>query len=221
MTYREDGETDDNNLYRADPRRLSSAVLRFVHGGAPGAAILFVYAIRPEGRSLFWRFADDLAAETDGALTPLWLTHQGGNRNLAALFSFGFQVRQRGHSAWCNGRSRLIKVLMVFWVYENWIAESKAVIHGADCAFCNNGAGAGRNTRGAKNGKWHGPFPSLDDAETAALQTRRPVRRHSCVARNSITPQIEHGRDPRPKLDTAEVQPANTSQLEEFGFARA
>jgi len=68
-----------------------------------------------------------------------------------------------------------------YWVYENWVAESKAVIHTSTCGFCNNGAGTGRNIRGERNGKWHGAFGSLDEAETVARGTGRPMRRHACV----------------------------------------
>ena len=60
---------------------------------------------------------------------------------------------------------------MTYWVYENWVAESKAVIHESTCRFCNDGSGTGRNLRGDRNGKWHGAFGSLGEAEAAARQT--------------------------------------------------
>ena len=85
MTYREDGDANDSNLYRADLGRLSAALKRFVESGKPGVAALFVYAVKPETRSLFWRFADELASHTGTTVMSCWLTHQGGNRNLAAL----------------------------------------------------------------------------------------------------------------------------------------
>ena len=30
---------------------------------------------------------------------------------------------------------------MEYWVYENWTAEHKAVVHSATCGFCNHGRG--------------------------------------------------------------------------------
>lgn len=51
MTYHEDGDADDNNVYRADLDRLSATLKRFAQSGKPGVAGLFVYAVKPEGRS--------------------------------------------------------------------------------------------------------------------------------------------------------------------------
>lgn len=55
-----------------------------------------------------------------------------------------------------------------YWVYENWVAEKKAVIHKAQCTHCNNGNGTQKNVRGDKNGKWYGPFRQYDDARATA-----------------------------------------------------
>lgn len=85
MTYREDGYADDDKLYRADFSRLSAAVSGFVASGKPGVATLFVYAVKPEVQPEFWAFVDDLAKSTATTSVSCWLTHQGGNRNLAAL----------------------------------------------------------------------------------------------------------------------------------------
>jgi len=85
MTYREAGYADDNNLYRADLERLSTVLSSFVAGGKPGVAALFVYAVKPEIQPLFWAFVDQLATQTGTTAESYWLTHQGGNRNLAAL----------------------------------------------------------------------------------------------------------------------------------------
>lgn len=91
MTYREDGETDDNNLYRADLTPLSATLQHFVQSGKPGVAALFVYAVRPDVRPLFWGFASDLASRVGVTLISCWMAHQGGNRNLAALFCSAFE----------------------------------------------------------------------------------------------------------------------------------
>lgn len=90
MTYREGGYADDNYLYRADLARVSGAVGSFVASGKPGVGALFVYAVRPEVQPQFWAFVDDLAAHTKTTVTSCWLTHQGGNRNLAALLCSAF-----------------------------------------------------------------------------------------------------------------------------------
>ena len=91
MTYQEDGETDDDMIYRADLAALAGAVRRFVESGKPGVAAVFVYAVRPHMRSQFWRFADDLGSQAEIAVVSCWLTHQGGNRNLAALLCSRFE----------------------------------------------------------------------------------------------------------------------------------
>ena len=71
---------------------------------------------------------------------------------------------------------------MSYWVYENWTAESKAVIHDGGCSCCNNGKGCHPNPLGNKNGKWHGPFSTVSAAAAAAKATGRSVQKtHACV----------------------------------------
>jgi len=70
---------------------------------------------------------------------------------------------------------------MTYYVYENWTAEHKAVIHRATCGNCNEGRGCHKNVLGERNGRWLGPFHTLDEADRAAAATQRPVRRHRCV----------------------------------------
>jgi hypothetical protein len=67
---------------------------------------------------------------------------------------------------------------MKYYVYENWRAENKAVIHIGSCGYCNEGRGCHENPSGNKNGKWLGPFDSLGEAEKAARKTGRAVREH-------------------------------------------
>lgn len=57
---------------------------------------------------------------------------------------------------------------MSFYIYENWTAEKKAVIHKGDCSFCDNGRGVHENVRGDRNGKWRGPFESYQGAKNIA-----------------------------------------------------
>jgi len=42
----------------------------------------------------------------------------------------------------------------MYYIYRNWVAEKKAVIHKASCSYCNSGKGLHNNLRGNKNGAW-------------------------------------------------------------------
>lgn len=89
MTFQEDGYTDDDKLYRADLSCLSTALKEFTASGYPGVAALFVYSVRPDVQPRFWKFVDDLAVNCETPVVSCWMTHQGGNRNLAALLCSG------------------------------------------------------------------------------------------------------------------------------------
>jgi hypothetical protein len=68
-----------------------------------------------------------------------------------------------------------------YFVYENWTAEHKAVIHEASCGSCNHGLGCHPNPLGNKNGRWHGPFITVALAQAKAVATGRAVRKHRCA----------------------------------------
>jgi hypothetical protein len=85
MTYHDDGYADDDQLYRSDGGSLSALLKCFIDSGQPGAASLFVYAVKPETRPKFWRFTDELAEQAGAVNVSCWVTHQGGNRHLAAI----------------------------------------------------------------------------------------------------------------------------------------
>ena len=70
---------------------------------------------------------------------------------------------------------------MEYWIYENWTAESKAVIHRSTCGYCKDGKGCHSNTLGKKNRRWLGAFNTLEDARKVANSSSRPVKEHSCV----------------------------------------
>lgn len=70
---------------------------------------------------------------------------------------------------------------MDYWVYENWTAENKAVIHRASCGHCKDGKGCHPKPLGNKNGQWLGPRNSLAAARKEARATGRPVREHRCI----------------------------------------
>lgn len=88
MTYRENGELDDDKLYRADLPRLAAVLDGYARQQVAGIATIFVYAVKPQVRPQFWDFADDLGAETGATIESSWIAHQGGNRNLAAVLCF-------------------------------------------------------------------------------------------------------------------------------------
>jgi len=67
-----------------------------------------------------------------------------------------------------------------FYVYENWTAEQKAVIHIGHCGYCNEGKGCHENPLENRNGRWHGPFNNLEEAKEEAKRTGRSVRNHNC-----------------------------------------
>jgi F-type H+-transporting ATPase subunit beta len=60
---------------------------------------------------------------------------------------------------------------MGFWVYENWVRD-KAIVHRADCAFCNEGNGL-HGSRTTKSSTWHGPFGDTHAALDKAKSCRR------------------------------------------------
>lgn len=64
---------------------------------------------------------------------------------------------------------------MSYWVYENWRAESKAKVHRGSCGHCNEGKGAHPDSTDGRNGEWHGPFKTREEADAAARKTGRPV----------------------------------------------
>jgi hypothetical protein len=92
MTYSENGPQDDDKVYRADLAKLAGAFRAYVGSGWPGVGAVFVYAVRPKWRAAFWRFAGCLASLSGTSLAGFWHTHQGGNRNLVALFLSGLEL---------------------------------------------------------------------------------------------------------------------------------
>ena len=69
----------------------------------------------------------------------------------------------------------------MFWVYENWMIEHKAVVHRASCGSCKNGTGVSGKGTARNRGAWRGPFKTVTAAEAAARTTGATWRRHSCV----------------------------------------
>ena len=62
---------------------------------------------------------------------------------------------------------------MSFYVYENWTAEDKAVIHKGSCGHCKYGCGTDKDKTEGRNGMWHGSYGTYSEALNAAeLLTR-------------------------------------------------
>ena len=57
---------------------------------------------------------------------------------------------------------------MNYWIYENWVAEKKAVIHTESCPYCNQGEGIHKDKTDGKNGCWRGPFQDFNAAKAHA-----------------------------------------------------
>ena len=71
-----------------------------------------------------------------------------------------------------------------FHIYENWRARRhKAIIHRGSCGDCNDGHGKSGGTD-SKNGRWHGPFPTLQQAQAVSVGLQNVVdrREHRCVS---------------------------------------
>jgi len=60
---------------------------------------------------------------------------------------------------------------MTYYFYENWRAKTHRVkIHRADCGSCQNGKGQ-QASDSVANGKWHGPYTSVEAAVAEAVTT--------------------------------------------------
>jgi hypothetical protein len=69
---------------------------------------------------------------------------------------------------------------MSFYVYQNWrVRPHKAMIHAGSCSFCSDGSGR-RGDYGDENGKWHGPFDTLDQARAFSARLQGVVDRREC-----------------------------------------
>lgn len=67
---------------------------------------------------------------------------------------------------------------MNYWIYENWtvVKGGRTTIHTGDCSYCNEGQGMDKIKDPDRNGKWHGPFESYENAKKRALGLRNIVR---------------------------------------------
>ncbi len=116
----------------------------------------------------------------------------------------------------------MIRICGTRRVYENWVAANKAVIHGGSCRFCNEGSGTGRNIRGDRNGKWHGPFATVAGAEAAARSTGRPVRSCRCTPSTGSAHNLpKPAGTSQPPAAVAVATAGGVQQLAEIGFERA
>jgi F-type H+-transporting ATPase subunit beta len=70
---------------------------------------------------------------------------------------------------------------MNFWVYEHF-ANKRARVHTADCRYCNHGQGVGGN-QDNDDDKWHGPFKTHAEAESAAQALKQKDTRDCGVCK--------------------------------------
>ena len=89
MTYKDDGNRDDANLYRSDLDLLIPALEQYVGSRQPGIASLFVYNIPKNQRTQFWGFMDTLARRAGVRTRRHWVAHRSRKRNLAGLLYSG------------------------------------------------------------------------------------------------------------------------------------
>lgn len=78
---------------------------------------------------------------------------------------------------------------MAYYVYENWTAKDRAVIHSGECNHCNNGKGCHENPARNQHGKWHGtdnPFRTYKDAKTFAESLGRKIVKDRCVKLSEV-----------------------------------
>ena len=97
---------------------------------------------------------------------------------------------------------------MAYWVYESFIGK-RARIHVGECRYCNDGAGVGGAT-GNSQDKWHGPFASFPDAETAAYALKQKDIRPCgvCKPATATTSIPEEPRSSAPETSASEPAPA-------------
>ena len=70
---------------------------------------------------------------------------------------------------------------MNYYIYENWQAgPHKAVIHKADCRFCNNGQGLLKDYD-RSHADWHGPFNNLEEAKTYSQNLENIIKHKVCL----------------------------------------
>lgn len=81
---------------------------------------------------------------------------------------------------------------MAYYIYRNWVAEKKAVIHKAECGYCNGGKGCHENPLGNINGEWSDSFKTFLDAKNDA---RKPYQgRHLKVKTcGNCKPHLKQG----------------------------
>lgn len=66
---------------------------------------------------------------------------------------------------------------MAWFIYENWQAgPRKAVIHSANCPYCNGGLGRSNGGYGRAHAKWHGPYGNVDIAREAQRRMQAEPR---------------------------------------------
>ena len=96
-----------------------------------------------------------------------------------------------------------------WWIYENWraVPGGEAIVHNGSCPWCNHGRGIHwkRLKTSDENGRWHGPYPTKNEALAQAQRLRRRETRsckycsHASVQRVIICPDCGQPMTKNPK----------------------
>lgn len=93
MTYRHDGPyCDDDNLHRSDVELLREPLRRYVDSGQAGVVALFAYGVQKKRCWQFRGFVEEISSLTGMRYQKHQITHNGGNKNLAALLFSSLDV---------------------------------------------------------------------------------------------------------------------------------
>ncbi|MCL2343616.1 MAG: hypothetical protein FWC62_06945, partial [Firmicutes bacterium] len=78
-----------------------------------------------------------------------------------------------------------------YWLYEVFSKRRPVVIHRADCRYCRDGEGFQDGDQDGVNGRWHGPFPTLQEAvECGRTELGREI--HFCIPCHPDKDDAEH-----------------------------
>lgn len=110
---------------------------------------------------------------------------------------------------------------MAYYIYRNWVAEKKAVIHRADCGYCNNGRGFHKNPMGDKNGRWFGPYSTIEEALSEAIKTYKGMklelkRCKRCNQKGESKIRIEALQIPTPSIEQVDIYLKKWDSLENY-----
>lgn len=70
----------------------------------------------------------------------------------------------------------------MYYIYYNWTAKLKVgTIHRNQCGHYQNGKGKIPNAQNERNGRWQGPFPTLESAEQSIRKQDYTIAHDRCI----------------------------------------